>query len=125
MERTERAYELSRLLEQRRGSGEAWLEFLRVPALSMGIYVLQAGADDPQEPHTEDEVYYIAAGRGRLKVGDRDMEFGPGSLLFVPASAVHRFHDLREELTALVFFAPAEGTQAAPSRPLPGPRVVS
>ena len=106
MERTERAYELSRLLEQRRGSGETWLEFLRVP-------------------HTEDEVYYIASGSGRLKVGDRDMEFGPGSLLFVPASAVHRFHDLREELTALVFFAPAEGTQAPPPRPLPGPRVVA
>jgi mannose-6-phosphate isomerase-like protein (cupin superfamily) len=109
----EQSFEVAQLVEQRRLSGDSWLEFLRVPALSMGLYVLAAGADDPQTPHTEDEVYYIVGGRGLLRVDGRDLEFRPGSLLFVPARAEHRFHAIQEELRALVFFAPAEGSLAA------------
>ena len=108
----ETVHDLPRIIEAHRKSGESWTEFLRVPALSMGVYVLKAGAVDPQEPHTEDEVYYIVEGRGMLRVGAEDHAFGPGSLLFVPARAEHRFHDLRQELVALVFFAPAEGSTA-------------
>lgn len=49
------AYELRDLLSQRQQSGRAYLEFLRVPALSMGVYMLPAGGVDPQPPHTEDD----------------------------------------------------------------------
>ena len=38
------AFTLSDVLESRRTSGKAWLEFLRVHALSMGVYSLPAGA---------------------------------------------------------------------------------
>jgi mannose-6-phosphate isomerase-like protein (cupin superfamily) len=103
-------FTLAPLLEQRRQSGKAWLEFLRVPALSMGVYVLAAGAEDPQGPHTEDEVYYVVAGRATLRVGTEDRAAEPGSILFVGAGVRHRFHGIAEDLTALVFFAPAEGT---------------
>lgn len=105
-------FRLEEILKRRRASGEPWIEFLRVPALSMGVYVLEAGAEDRQEPHSEDEVYYIVSGRGSIRIEDRDQTVGPGSLIFVPASAVHRFHGISEELTALVFFAPAEGSAA-------------
>ena len=47
-----------------------------------------------------------------LRVGTEDHEFRPGSLFFVPARAVHRFHGIKEDLVALVFFAPAEGSLA-------------
>ena len=53
------AFELTTLLDQHRHTGEAWSEFLRVPALSMGLYTLSAGSRDPQHPHTEDEGYYV------------------------------------------------------------------
>jgi mannose-6-phosphate isomerase-like protein (cupin superfamily) len=105
-------HDLPRIIEAHRKSSESWIEFLRVPSLSMGVYVLGAGAVDPQEPHTEDEVYYILGGRGMLRVGAEEHAFMPGSLLFVPARAEHRFHDIQEELVALVFFAPAEGSTA-------------
>lgn len=105
-------HDLKRIIEAHREAGESWAEVLRVPSLSMGIYVLGAGAVDPQEPHTEDEVYYIVEGRGMLRVGPEDHAFRPGNLLFVPARAEHRFHDLQEQLVALVFFAPAEGSTA-------------
>ena len=65
-----RAFEIADLVAERAASGEAWNEFLRVPALSMGMYALAAGADDPQTPHDQDEVYYVVSGRGVLQVED-------------------------------------------------------
>ena len=117
MER-ERIIKMVDVLEQVRRGGEPWLEFFRVPALSRGIYRLEAGADDPQTPHTEDEIYYVVSGHGALQVEKRDHVVDPGAILFVPAGAKHHFHGISETLTLLVFFAPAEGS-AAPS-PDPG-----
>ena len=53
------AYELTQLISQRAESNKLYLEFLKVPDLSMGLYVLPTGGTDPQSPHTEDEVYYV------------------------------------------------------------------
>jgi len=104
------AFTLSQVIERRRKSGKSWLEFLRVPALSVGIYSLPAGAEDPQDPHTEDEVYYVVSGRATLRVGSEDRVAKPGSILFVAANVKHRFHSIEEDLTSLVFFAPAAGS---------------
>jgi mannose-6-phosphate isomerase-like protein (cupin superfamily) len=93
---------------QRAQSGKAYWEFLRIPAMSAGLYVLAAGATDPQRPHHEDEVYYVVRGQGRFRAGNQDGEVGAGSVLFVPAEVEHRFYDVKEELAMLVFFAPAE-----------------
>src|SRR5262245_49036710 len=57
------------LLAEQERSGQAWREFLRASSLSMGVYNLRAGQDDPQRPHTEDEVYYVIAGRARFRAG--------------------------------------------------------
>jgi mannose-6-phosphate isomerase-like protein (cupin superfamily) len=108
----QQAFELSRVIDQRRRSGKAWLEFLRVPALSLGIYSLPARGEDPQNPHTEDEVYYVVSGRAMLRVGDEDRVVEPGAILFVGANVKHRFHSIKEDLTTLVFFAPVEGSTA-------------
>jgi mannose-6-phosphate isomerase-like protein (cupin superfamily) len=105
------AFEIADLIARRAERGEPWLEFLRVPALSMGVYTLAAGAVDEQQPHTEDEVYYVVAGRAQLRVADEDRAVGPGSIVFVAANVEHRFHSISEELTTLVFFAPAEYTK--------------
>ena len=89
-------------------TGELYLEFLRRDSMSCGLYVLEAGATDPQEPHQEDEVYLVLRGRARLQAGDRDDPVGPGSVAFVARNIPHRFHDITERLSVLVFFAPAE-----------------
>jgi quercetin dioxygenase-like cupin family protein len=93
---------------QRAQSGKLYREFLRVPAMSAGLYVLPAGASDPQRPHHEDEMYYVLRGRARFRAGDEDREISAGSALFVAAEVEHRFYDIAEELAVLVFFAPAE-----------------
>ena len=103
-----RAYELSRLISEREASSKLYLEFLKVPDLSMGLYVLPAGGQDPQSPHTEDEVYYVVSGRARILVADEDQEVQAGSIVYVARNVAHHFHSIEEELTVLVFFAPAE-----------------
>jgi quercetin dioxygenase-like cupin family protein len=94
--------------EQRTESGRPYREFLRVPAMSAGFYVLPAGATDHQKPHREDEIYYVLRGRARFQAGPEDKEVSAGSVIFVAAEIGHRFYDISEELAVLVFFAPAE-----------------
>lgn len=106
------AFELAQLLEGRSKAGKLYLEFLRVPDLSVGIYQLPAGGTDPQSPHTEDEVYYVVSGRAKIKVGDEDRAVQAGSIVYVAKNVEHRFHSIEEELTALVFFSPAEYSNA-------------
>ena len=96
------------LAVQRARGGKSYLEFLRVPTMSAGLYVLSAGATDPQRPHHEDEMYYVLRGCARFRAGDADQEISAGSVLYVAAEVEHRFYDIAEELALLVFFAPAE-----------------
>jgi mannose-6-phosphate isomerase-like protein (cupin superfamily) len=107
------AYELADLVAEREASDKPYLEFLRVPDLSVGLYVLAAGQPDLQRPHTEGEVYYVVSGRGRITVGDAVRDVRPGSIVFVATAVPHRFHDITEDLTLLVAFGPAEGSRAS------------
>jgi mannose-6-phosphate isomerase-like protein (cupin superfamily) len=106
-------FELDVLLALRAAAGTPYLEFLRVPHLSAGLYVLAAGAVDTQTPHTEDELYVVLSGRGQLRVGEESRPVGVGSLCFVPAGAVHAFHSVVESLRLLVVFGPAEQNHPA------------
>lgn len=102
------AFALTDLLAARSASGKLYHEFLCVPALSAGIYALAAGATDPQNPHTQDEVYYVISGRARFRAADEDRPVQPGDTIYVAAHVPHKFHSISQDLTLLVFFAPAE-----------------
>jgi mannose-6-phosphate isomerase-like protein (cupin superfamily) len=100
-------FHLDDLLATQRSSAEPWLEFLRVPSLRAGLYVLPPGAWDHQTPHEEDEVYYILSGRATFQAGGDRRDVREGSVIYVVAHQEHRFTDIREELRVLVFFAGA------------------
>ena len=102
------AFELAELISQRADSNKLYLEFFKVPDLSLGLYVLPTGGVDPQLPHTEDEVYYVVSGKAKIKVADEDRDVQAGSIVYVAKNVEHRFHSIEDELTLLVFFAPAE-----------------
>jgi mannose-6-phosphate isomerase-like protein (cupin superfamily) len=91
-------------------SGQAveYSEVLRVQAMSAGMYHLPRRAVDPQEPHGEDEVYYVLSGRGRIRAGNETARVGPGDLIYIPALEPHQFVEIEQALTLLVVFAPAE-----------------
>src|ERR1700675_556941 len=101
-------FQLDQLEQQQAEAGKSYLEFLRLPAMSAGVYTLLAGGTDPQKPHKQDEMYYVVRGRARMQVGLEDRAISQGSVIFVAAEVKHRFYDITEELVVLVFFAPAE-----------------
>src|ERR1700686_1072238 len=96
------------LQNHRKQSGKRYSEFLRVPTMSAGVYVLPARGPAPQTPHKQDEMYYVVRGRARMQAGSEDHAVSEGSIIFVAAGVEHRFYEITEELMALVFFAPAE-----------------
>ncbi len=106
------AFPISALIAANAQMVLGYIEALRKDSLSMGIYRLPAGGVDPQKPHTEDEVYFVLTGRGSIQVGEEHSTVEPGTIVFVDKGVDHRFHAITEDLTLLVFFAPAEYSKA-------------
>lgn len=100
---------LDRVHDERIAAGRLYQEFLSTGSMSGGLYELPAGAEDPQRPHRQDELYYVIAGRAEFECDGRRQTVGPGSAIFVEAGAEHRFVEIVEDLSVLVVFAPAEG----------------
>lgn len=107
-------FEMADLISEQGELGERYLEFFTADTgtLSLGLYVLPAGDDDPQQPHTEDEIYYVVSGSGMLRVGDEDRQVRAGTVVFVETAAPHKFHSITETLTLLVVFAPPRRSRA-------------
>jgi mannose-6-phosphate isomerase-like protein (cupin superfamily) len=65
--------------------------------------------EDPQGPHDRDELYVVAAGHGRVRVGDRVDPVGPGALVFVAAHEPHRFEAFSDDFAVwVVFYGPVK-----------------
>lgn len=76
--------------------------------LELGFY--KPDAIDPQEPHTQDEIYVVQSGSGYFVLGDERKPFAQGEALFVPAGAVHRFEEFSDDFAAwVVFYGPQGG----------------
>jgi mannose-6-phosphate isomerase-like protein (cupin superfamily) len=60
--------------------------------------------DRPQIPHRRDEIYVVAAGRARYRVGDQVSDVGAGDVLFAAAHAAHGFEDVSAEFCVWVLF---------------------
>lgn len=104
-------FEEKKLLKKLNDSGKPWLPFLNNATMSCGIYRLEAGAEDGQQPHKLDEVYYTLSGKARFRVNGAEMEVSPGTILFVEAGAEHQFYEVSQDLELLVFFSKASAAQ--------------
>ncbi|ROQ97048.1 cupin domain [Streptomyces sp. 2132.2] len=103
-----KAFRLDELEAERLANDGAYLQFLRERNMSVGLYALDAGQSDPQQPHRQDEVYFVVSGRGSITVGEETTTVARGSVVYVPAGVVHRFHHITEDLRVLVVFSPPE-----------------
>ncbi len=101
-------FESAALLAQQMVKREPYLEFLRRDSMSAGLYVLEAGADDPQGPHAQDELYHVLEGQAVLEVDGDQRPVKAGTTVFVAAGVRHRFHSIAAKLSILVVFAPPE-----------------
>jgi mannose-6-phosphate isomerase-like protein (cupin superfamily) len=112
-------FRLHDLLAPMLGPDHEFAEFFRSPTGSLSLTIARwpAGVRDDQQPHTEDEVYYVAAGRGRLTIGEETVDVAAGSVAFVAAGVEHRFSDISQDLEVLVFWSPARHSRAGQSKP--------
>lgn len=97
-------FNLAELIAKSEQRGSPYLEFLRVPQLSCGLYRLGTQARDTQSAHDEDEVYFVIKGRARVVIGGQETAIRPGSILYVPADTDHEFIEIEEDLSLLVLF---------------------
>jgi mannose-6-phosphate isomerase-like protein (cupin superfamily) len=89
---------------------------LAVPIFAHGSLIVEMytpAGRDPQKPHTRDEVYFVARGKGWFFDGARRHAVEAGSFLFVPAGQVHRFEDFSDDFAVWVAFYGPKGGEAA------------
>jgi mannose-6-phosphate isomerase-like protein (cupin superfamily) len=88
-------------------NGERWAVVLEHGTLEIEVYAPRG--EDPQKPHTRDEVYVVVAGRGEFVHGASRTPFARGDVLFVPAGEVHRFENFSDDFVTWVMFYGPEG----------------
>jgi mannose-6-phosphate isomerase-like protein (cupin superfamily) len=66
----------------------------------------------PQKPHTRDEIYFVARGRGLFFDGAKQHSVEAGSFLFVAAGQPHRFESFSDDFAVWVAFYGPEGGEA-------------
>lgn len=88
--------------------GRRYTEPFNHGTMRLGYYAPRG--HDPQEPHEQDELYFVSSGSGTFSCGDERRSFGPGDALFVPAGEVHRFEEFSDDFAVwVVFWGPAGG----------------
>jgi mannose-6-phosphate isomerase-like protein (cupin superfamily) len=103
------AWRLRDLVARLRADHHDFAEVFRSPSESLSLTIARwpAGSSDDQQPHAEDEVYCVAAGRALLTIGSETVPVEPGTTAFVAAGVEHRFSQIDEDLEVLVFWSPA------------------
>lgn len=103
-------FSLDRLGQRMEQEQKHFLRFLDRLNIVAGILRLKPGEQDTQQPHVEDEIYFVAEGDGFLRVKDQDFPVRRGSVFFVPALLPHHFHSNSTELQVLYGFLPTPST---------------
>ena len=106
------SFSLDAVKAAQNSSAAAYREFLRRPGFSMGLYLLPAGGQDAQHPHSADEVYLVQHGRAQLEVEGEIIDAGPGDVISVDRGRGHHFLNISEDLAVLVIFAPPDHPEA-------------
>ena len=62
-------------LDKIKKSNSYFHTFINKDSLAVGLLTLKPGEEDTQEPHENDEVYFIVSGNGYLKIKNKTMKF--------------------------------------------------
>jgi mannose-6-phosphate isomerase-like protein (cupin superfamily) len=77
---------------------------------SMKLELYAPLCQDPQQPHTQDELYIVHCGSGEFVCDGQRQRFTAGDALFVAAGQVHRFENFSNDfVTWVVFWGPPAG----------------
>jgi mannose-6-phosphate isomerase-like protein (cupin superfamily) len=77
---------------------------------SMSVEVFAPKDADLQQPHTQDELYFIHSGTGQLVINGQPFAATAGDAFFVAAGVEHRFEKFSHDfVTWVVFYGPHGG----------------
>ncbi|MFK8020884.1 MAG: cupin domain-containing protein [Pseudomonadales bacterium] len=76
---------------------------------SLSIEIYKPVNKDLQQPHSRDEVYVIASGKGWFVNDTKRDAFETGDVLFVAAGVPHRFESFSDDFSTWVLFYGPEG----------------
>ena len=79
---------------------------------TLAVEIYAPRGNDPQQPHTRDEIYFVAAGSGEFVCGETREAFGATDLLFAAAGVAHRFENFSDDLAVWVLFYGPEGGES-------------
>ncbi len=78
----------------------------------MSVEVFRPRGEDLQQPHTQDELYFIHAGTGQILINGQRFDCAAGDAFFVAAGVAHRFENFSDDfVTWVVFYGPQGGEQ--------------
>ena len=77
---------------------------------TMSVEVFAPRGTDHQQPHTQDELYFIMSGHADFVREGRRAPISLGDMLFVPAQQRHHFENISKDFIAwVVFWGPNGG----------------
>lgn len=78
----------------------------------MSLEVFVPKGVDLQQPHKQDELYFIQTGTAQLDINGQKFDAAVGDAFFVAAGVEHRFEDFSHDfVTWVVFYGPEGGEQ--------------
>ena len=85
--------------------------FLRMMAGgTMSVEVFAPKGVDLQQPHAQDELYFIHSGTAQIIINEQRFDAATGDAFFVAAGVVHMFENFSEDfVTWVVFYGPQGG----------------
>jgi mannose-6-phosphate isomerase-like protein (cupin superfamily) len=89
-------------------NGEHFIQAFAHGTMSVEMY--SPIGTDPQQPHSQDELYFIHSGSGTFVRAGESIPFAAGDCLFVAANVPHRFEAFTPDFsTWVVFWGPQGG----------------
>ena len=99
----------SAAVTETRNSGERPFTIVHTRGTMVLELYAPRGIDD-QQPHLQDELYFVVRGTGTFYCDGERVQFGPGDALFAAAGVEHRFENFTDDFeTWVVFYGPEGG----------------
>ena len=77
---------------------------------TMSVEVFAPNGADTQQPHAQDELYFVHSGTGEMVINGQRFAAAAGDAFFVAAGVEHRFENFSEDfVTWVVFYGPPGG----------------
>ncbi len=76
---------------------------------TMSVEVFAPIDQDLQQPHSQDELYFIHSGTGEIMINGQRFDAAAGDAFFVAAGVAHRFENFSDDFVTWVVFYGQQG----------------